>query len=107
MARSKKREKPDAEVQQVVAALADYQHRHPNGRIEVRRQNPVSIRLRIIDPDFKGKDRVDREPEVWDLLKTLPEDVFVDITQVLLLTPTEAKKSLASQEFDDPIRSGL
>ena len=74
-------------------------------QIEGRRHNPVSIRLRIIDPDFQGMDRIAREPEIWQLLKKLPEEVFVNITMLLLLTPEEVEHSLASQEFDHPIPS--
>jgi hypothetical protein len=33
--------------------------------------------------------------------------VFVNITMLLLLTPEEATKSFASQEFDHPIPSRL
>ncbi len=52
-------------------------------------------------------DRVDREPGVWKILKTLPEDVFSNITMLLLLTPDEMEGSMANQEFDDPIPSRL
>ena len=73
--------------------------------IEGRRHNPVSIRLRIIDSDFQDMDRMAREPEIWKLLRKLPEEVFVNITMLLLLTPEEAEHALASQEFDHPIPS--
>ncbi len=107
MTRTNKRRKRDAQVQQILHVLAEYQGAHPDCRIEVQRRNPVSIRIRIVDADFGGKNRVDRQPEVWKILKTLPEDVFVNITMLLLLTPTEAESSLASHEFDDPIPSRL
>jgi hypothetical protein len=63
--------------------------------------------IRIIDPDFQGMDRIEREPAIWKLLHKLPEEVFVNITMLLLLTPEEAETSLASQEFDHPIPSRL
>ena len=107
MARIDRSAKPDVEVQQVIDVLAAYEHTHPQARIEGRRHNPVSIRLRIIDSAFQGVDRVDREPEIWRILKQLPEEVFVNITMLLLLTPDEAENSLASQEFDHPIPSLL
>ena len=97
----------DAQVQQVLDVLDQYKGDHPNAQIEVRRQNSVSIRIRIIDPDFDGLDRVDREPSVWNVLKTLPEEVFTNITMLLLLTPDETEGSLANQDFDDPIPSRL
>ena len=83
--------------------LQEYERMHPQAQIEGRRHNPVSIRLRIVDPDFQGMSRLKREPTIWKLLQRLPEEVFVDITMLLLLTPEEAARSLASQEFDDPI----
>ncbi len=97
----------DAPVQQVLGVLAQYKVDHPNAQIDVRRRNSVSIRIRIIDPDFDGMDRVDREPTVWNVLKALPEEVFTNLTMLLLLTPEETEGSLANQEFNDPIPSRL
>ena len=75
--------------------------------IEAYRQNSVSVRIRIIDADFKGKGRAQREEEVWAALEQLPEDVAAEISLLLLLTPEEAKSSFASFEFDAPIPSKL
>lgn len=97
----------DQQVQQVLDALAEYQEAHPNAEITIKSQNPVSIRVRIIDSDFEGMDRVDREPPVWKALKGLPEDIFSNITMLLLLTPREAESSLANREFNEPIPSRL
>jgi len=105
MARKDSSTTPDAQVQQILDTLAAYERAHPQAQIEGRRHSPVSIRLRIIDPDFQGLDRLDREPEIWQLLHRLPEDVLVNITMLLLLTPKEAEHSLASQEFDSPVPS--
>lgn len=105
MARRDSSAKPDMQVQQVLESLAEYERAHPHAQIEGRRHSPVSIRLRIIDPDFRGRDRLEREPEIWKLLHRLPEDVLVSITMLLLLTPEEVEHSLASQEFDHPIPS--
>ena len=105
MARIDRSLQPDGQVQQVLDILAAYERTHPQAQIEGRRHNPVSIRLRIIDPDFQILDRIEREPEIWQLLRKLPEEVFVNITMLLLFTPEEAEQSLASQEFDHPIPS--
>ena len=105
MARRDRSAKPDRQVQQILDAFTEYERNHPQAQIEGRRQNPVSIRLRIIDSDFQAMDRIEREPEIWELLRKLPEEVFVNITMLLLLTPEEAEHSLASQEFDRPIPS--
>ena len=105
MARRDRSAQPDGQVQQILDILTAYERAHPQAQIEGRRHNPVSIRLRIIDPDFRGMDRIEREPVIWKLLSKLPEEVFVNITMLLLLTPEETEHSLASQEFDHPIPS--
>jgi stress-induced morphogen len=97
----------DTQVQQIRDVLSRYEDDHPTAQIEIRRQNSVSIRIRIVDPDFAGLDRVDREPAVWNVLKTLPEEVFTNITMLLLLAPDETRGSLANQEFEHPIPSRL
>ncbi len=97
----------DEQVQQVMDGLAVYKDSHPKADIKAKSQNSVSIRVRIIDSDFEGMDRVDREPPVWKILKTLPEDIFSNITMLLLLTPKEAESSLANLEFNDPLPSRL
>jgi len=105
MTRIDRSEKPDAQVQQILGVLAEYRSTHPHAQLEARRRNPVSIRIRIIDPDFQGMNRVAREPEIWKLLKKLPEDVFANITMLLLLSPDETENSLANFEFEHPIPS--
>jgi hypothetical protein len=105
MARRDRSAQPDEQVQQILDILTAYERAHPQAQIEARRHNPVSIRLRIIDPDFQGMDRIEREPAIWKLLRQLPEEVFVNITMLLLLTPEETAQSLASHEFDHPIPS--
>src|SRR5947208_13302216 len=107
MARRDRSAQPDGQVQQILDLLTAYERTHPQAQIEGRRHNPVSIRLRIIDPDFQGMDRIEREAAIWKLLRQLPEEVFVNITILLLLTPEETEHSLASQEFDHPIPSRL
>ena len=73
MARRDRSTKPDVQVQQILDVLTEYERLHPLAQIEGRRHNPVSIRLRIIDPDFQGMDRLAREPEIWQLLKSCPK----------------------------------
>ena len=41
------------------------------------------------------------------MLAKLPDDVVAEISLLLLLTPKEARKSMANVEFDDPIPSEL
>jgi len=60
----------------------------------------MSIKLRVKRPDLYLR-------HMWGALEQLPEDVFAEISLLLLLTSEEAKKSFASMEFNDPIPSEL
>jgi hypothetical protein len=99
--------KPDPVLQQIVAALKPYVKANPGAEIELYRQNNVSVRVRIIDPSFKGRSWVEREQEVWGLLDALPSDVVGDVSLLLLLTPEETSESLANLEFEHPSKSQL
>ena len=99
--------RPDPILRQVVKALGEYDKAHSKARIEVYRQNSVSVRVRILNPEFAGRSRTQREEEVWAVLNKLPEDVVAEISLLLLLSPEEAKNSFANVEFDDPIPSKL
>lgn len=107
MARANKSTKADPEIDQIRAVLADYVRDHGKAKIDIQRQNNVSIRIRIIDPDFKGMDRVDRDTALWKFLDHLPDDVISNVTFLLLLTPDETAKSLANMDFENPIPSRL
>jgi hypothetical protein len=85
----------------------EYGAKHPRARIEAYRYNPASIRIRIIDPDFKNLGVLDRETLVEPILDDLAEDIRAEITILLLLTPEESKTSFGSIEFDDPTPSRL
>ncbi len=97
----------DPVIDAIVAALRGYEAAHPQAEIDLYRQNAVSVRLRIIDPDFAGLGRLERSQRLWSCLDPLPEEVESEISRVLLLTPDEATKSFANFEFDDPIPSQL
>jgi stress-induced morphogen len=99
--------RPDKILKQIVEALKRYEAAHPRAEVEAYRQNSVSVRIRIIDPDFEGMSRAAREDLLWPLLEQLPEEVMADVSLLLLLTPKEAKRSFASLEFDDPVPSRL
>jgi stress-induced morphogen len=97
----------DAVLRQVVAALEKYQSAHPRADISAYRQNSVSVRIRVISSEFKGKSRGQREDEVWACLNELPEEAIAEISLLLLLAPGETKSSIANAEFDNPIPSRL
>ena len=97
----------DEVIEQIGTALHDYEAVHPQAQIDLYRQNPVSVRVRIIDPDFAGQGKPLRNQVAWRYLEPLPDDVQSDISTLLLLTPEETETSFANFEFDDPIPSNL
>lgn len=99
--------RPDKLLKAIVTALDQYQANHPGAEIEAYRQNSVSVRIRIVDPSFKGQSRAEREDDVWAALNQLPDETVAEVSLLLLLTPDEAKKSFANQEFDNPIPSWI
>lgn len=68
------------------------------------RYNPASLRIRLVDPQFANKNRVQRERIVLPLIKTLPENTRLDIMFLLLLAPDEVEDSLANFEYAQALR---
>ena len=101
------RGKSDETIERIIEALRVYEVDHPDAQIDIYRQNSVSVRVRIIDPIFAGKTKVERSKKVWQYLNSLPDDVQSDLSTLILLTPEETKMSFANFEFDDPIPSSL
>lgn len=97
----------DTIIDTIIAALRVYEADHPRAQIDLYRQNPVSVRVRIIDPDFAGQAKPQRSQQAWRYLGDLPDEVQGDISTILLLTPNEAKRSFANFEFEDPVPSPL
>ena len=97
----------DAIVTAILSGLNEYKLQHPRAIIEAYRRNPGSVRIRITDPDFKGKGVIQREDMVWGILDRLPDDVRGDITMLILEPPDEVEESLSSREFDSPTPSLL
>ena len=108
MAGRKRGTTEDKYVRQIHDVLTrQYLPSHPRAKIHPKRYNSVSVRVRIIDPDFAGKSMVQRDDAAWKVLDTLPADVREEISWLLLLTPEEVRTSLMNQEFEDPSPSVL
>lgn len=99
------RGKSDEKLERIIEALDRYQADHPQAEIELYRRNPVSVRVRVLDPGFSGKSDVQRSLYVWRYFDDLSEDEQGDIHMLLLLTPDETETSPASMEFDHPLPS--
>jgi hypothetical protein len=79
-----------------------YRAKHPRAQIDVKREYRFCVRVRVLDPDFARKDRLDRNEMVWEAIHTLPEDYWDQVSLLLLFTPQEAKTSLMNRfEFEE------
>lgn len=97
----------DEIINEFVEVLKAYEVDHPLAQIDIYRQNPVSIRVRIVDSSFKGLEKSDRHARVWKYLEKLSDDVQDDLSMLVLLTPAEVSRSFANMEFEDPVPSLL
>lgn len=97
----------DETIDQIVSALEKYQADHQKSQIALYRRNQVSIRVRIIDPDFAGHGKAQRSQQVWRYLDPVSEDAQSDISMMLLLTPEETERSFGNMEFENPVPSEL
>jgi hypothetical protein len=103
MGKPKNVRRHDVAKSQVEKLLVDrYLADHPRAEVKVKRQNPYSLRIRIIDPDFHGIDRATRDEKAWEILDDLADEILSEITMLVLLAPDESKSSLANLEFDHP-----
>ena len=101
------RGKADQAVNRVAGALAKYELEHPSAQIDVYRLDVVSIRARIVDPEFQGISRGDRHDKVWDLLEHLPTEILFQVSLLVLITPDEAPDSNSNFVFDHRARIRL
>ena len=83
-------------------------------QVDAYRYNSASIRVRVIDPVFQGKDAARRDAMVEKLLKELPETTQADILTLYTFAPEEIENPDASYrnyllnaEFEDPSPSEL
>ena len=95
------RGRSDAIIEAILEVLRAYEADHRDAQIDIYRQNSVSVRVRIIDPIFAGKSKVERSKQVWQYLNTLPDEVQSDLSTLILLTPEETKMSFANFEFEE------
>ena len=51
--------------------------------------------------------KADRNDSVWKYFEPLSDESQGDISMLVLLTPSEVKKSIANLEFEDPVPSML
>ena len=78
------------------------------------RYNSASIRVRVIDPQFKGMTREKRDAMVEQYLDKLPPEIQRDIVTLFTFAPSELERTpttfreyMLNTEFDDPSPSML
>jgi hypothetical protein len=104
MPRHKQNGSVDADVQAILDLLnREWKKQHPKAKFDAYRIYPTAIRVRIIDPSFRGIDWCDRNQAVWNLFEQLPLEIASQITMVVLVTPGERKRDAVNVEFEDPI----
>jgi stress-induced morphogen len=71
------------------------------------RYNRYSIRVRLVDKQFKGMSLSERYKLVEPLIESLPEETQEDITILLILAPDQLNRSAMNLEFESPTPSPL
>src|SRR5262245_22269653 len=99
---TKKRTRETAQVEKVLCEhFPDHPPKYPP---RAYRYNPASIRVRVVDPRFKGKSFFERLDMVRPVLKeNLPEETWWDIMVILCLAPDEVKEAPANRLFEKAI----
>ena len=85
MAISIPRGQSDETIEKIVGGLRTYEANHPKAKIDLYRQNPVSVRVRIVDPHFAGKSKSERSQEAWKYLDNVPDGAHSDREDTLQL----------------------
>ena len=98
----------DELTEKVKKVLDEYEQRYSGAIANLYRQNPASIRIRIVDKQFVDWSKGKRHDHAWKFIADrLSEDDIQEISVLLLLTPDEQQSSLMNFEFDDPLPSHL
>lgn len=93
----------DPVTEAYAAQLGPYAAARPGAEVDVYRYSPVSVRVRLIDPTFQGKDRSERHKAVWPILNELDRDVLDELTMLVLISPDEQETSVVNRDFNTGI----
>lgn len=99
----KLKERFDQHIQAILEVLQPYKEKHPRAEITISELDVLTIRVRIIDPDFENMNWFERDAEVWPLLRKLHDEIYLNLSMVLLLSPSEVETSRANNEFENPV----
>ena len=83
-------------------------------KVDAYRYNPASIRVRVIDSRFEGRDSDKRDAIVEPYLEQLPERTQADIMNLFTFAPSDLQNSpktfrtfFLNAEFEEPSPSIL
>src|SRR5579859_7058837 len=93
------------ETKQIERLIDEHYPNCPKNMPRAYRYSSVSIRVRVVDEQFKGKGRAERERMVLPLIRSLPEETQEDINILLVLAPDELDNSLMNREYEHPAES--
>ena len=92
----------DANLIEVRRALDLYEQTYPGSEATLFRHGPFAIRCRVIAPHFAGMTTGTRQRQVFDLIRDrVPDEAYLDIWEMLCLTPDETDYHL-NRWFEDP-----
>ena len=93
----------DDVVDAIAGALDLYVGEHPEARTEVVRLSPVTVWIRVIDPDLAAVDDFGRVHYVWKHILKLPDPIPGHIGRTVPVLPEEAESHITSILFDDAV----
>lgn len=92
----------DDTLDQIIAVLGKYQADHAAAQIDLYRENSVTVRVRVIDPDLAAVRWVERHDLFWKYFDGVPDDIQADIYPLVMLAPGEVAKSMGNLDFENP-----
>lgn len=97
---SKHKAGQNGDFRALMSALEAYQADFPKAKVAWTAPERFGVRIRIVDPSFRGMEKSNRHTRVWKYLNRLTDEQAQDVAVLLLLTPEEGKKPLAEFAFE-------
>jgi hypothetical protein len=82
--------------------IADYKAKYPKARVDYYLKDDW-VRLRFIDPSFKGIGKFARHHRLWKYLERLPDEIVQDLSMLVAITPSERKLSGYNLKYEDEL----
>ena len=93
----------DDVVDAIAGALDRYRQEHPRSKAEVVRLSPVTVWIRVVDPDLAKVDDYGRVHYVWKHILELPDPIPGHIGRTVPVLPEEVETHVTSMLFDDAL----